>query len=250
MPYGLYVSAEGARAQSQRVEVIANNLANVDTAGFKRELAVFQARYAEAIEQGLDYPGSGSVNDVGGGVMLRLTQTDFSPGPMKRTGGSTDLAIRGKGFFVVKKGEQQYLTRAGNFQLTAEGNLVTQQGYAVLSDGGASVTVEPGNGPFEITPNGAVRQGGSTQVLAMVQPASTGDLVKVSESLFKSLAETQPVAEGDRDVGWGYLEASSVKPTSEMVQLIEATRAVEANVNMMQTQDQMLSQLVTRVMRS
>lgn len=84
----------------------------------------------------------------------------------------------------------------------------------------------------------------------MVQPASLGDLVKVGESLFKSLAETEPVEENDRDVAWGYLEASSVRPTSEMVQLIEASRAVEANVNMMQTQDQMLSQLVTRVMRS
>ncbi len=69
MPYGLYISAEGALAQSQRMEVIANNLANLDTPGFKRELAVFQARYAEAIEQGRDYPGSGSINDVGGGVM-------------------------------------------------------------------------------------------------------------------------------------------------------------------------------------
>jgi flagellar basal-body rod protein FlgF len=250
MPYGLYISAEGARAQSQRLETIANNLANVATTGFKRELAIFQARYAEAIEQGRDYPGSGSVNDVGGGVMLRLTQTDFSPASLKRTGGPTDLAIRGKGFFVVQKDEQQYLTRAGDFQLTAEGNLMTQQGYAVLGDGGTPVAVDPGNGPYEITPSGAVRQGGSTQVLALVQPPSTGDLVKVGENLFKSLAETQPVADEDRDVGWGYLEASSVRPTSEMVQLIEATRAVEANVNMMQTQDQMLSQLVTRVMRS
>jgi len=250
MPYGLYVSAEGARAQSQRLETIANNLANVDTAGFKRELAVFQARYAEAMEQGRDYPGSGSVNDVGGGVMLRLTQTDFSPGPMKRTGAPTDVAIRGKGFFLVEKDGQQYLTRAGNFRLTAEGKLVTPQGYAVLSDGGSAITVEPGNGPFEISPNGAVRQGGSAQMLAIVQPASTGDLVKVGENLFESLAEAQPVAEGDRDVGWGYLEVSSIRPTAEMVQLIEAARAVEANVNMMQTQDQMLSQLVTRVMRS
>ncbi len=250
MPYGLYISAEGARAQTQRLETIANNLANVDTAGFKRDLAVFQARYAEAIDQGCDYPGSGSVNDVGGGVMLRLTQTDFAPGPLKRTGAPTDVAIRDKGFFLVEKDGQQYLTRAGDFQLTAEGNLITQQGYAVLSDGGTPITVEPGNGPFEITPRGALRQGGSAQMLAMVQPASLGDLVKVGESLFKSLAETEPVEENDRDVAWGYLEASSVRPTSEMVQLIEASRAVEANVNMMQTQDQMLSQLVTRVMRS
>jgi flagellar basal-body rod protein FlgF/flagellar basal-body rod protein FlgG len=232
------------------LETIANNLANVDTAGFKRELAVFQARYAEAIEQGRDYPGSGSVNDVGGGVMLRLTQTDFSPGPLKRTGAPTDVALRGKGYFLVEKDGQQYLTRAGNFRLTAEGSLVTQQGHAVLSDGGTAITVEPNSGPFEITPGGVVRQAGSAQMLAIVHPASTGELVKVGENLFRSTAETTPVAEADRDVSWGYLETSSVRPTAEMVQLIEAARAVEANVNMMQTQDQMLSQLVTRVMRS
>jgi len=249
MPYGLYISAEGARAQTQRMETIANNLANVDTAGFKRELAVIQARYAEAIDQGRDYPGSGSINDVGGGVMLRQTKTDFSLGPMKRTGGQTDVAIQGPGFFVVQKGDQQYLTRAGNFQLTAEGNLLTQQGYAVLTDGGSPAAIDPSGGPFEITPAGVIRQGGSSVVLALAQPASLGDLAKVGENLFKPLAETQPVADNDRRMGWGYLEMSSVQPTTEMVQLIETTRAVEANVNMMQTQDQMLSQLINRVMR-
>lgn len=250
MSYGLYISAEGARIQSQRMEIIANNLANVDTPGFKRELAVFQARYAEATEQGHDYPGSGSINDVGGGVTLRLTETDFSPGPLKRTSVPTDLAIRGQGYFVVQKGDQQYLTRAGNFQITAEGNLVTQQGYAVLADGGTPAAIDPTAGPFEVTPTGGLRQAGSVQMLTIVQPASAGDVVKAGENLFKPLAETQPVADNDRQVAAGYLEMSSVRPTTEMVQMIETARAVEANVNMMQTQDQMLSQLVTRVMRS
>jgi flagellar basal-body rod protein FlgF/flagellar basal-body rod protein FlgG len=250
MPYGLYISAEGARAQSQRLEAIAHNLANVDTTGFKRELAVFQARYAEAVAQGRDEPGSGSINDLGGGVMLRQTVTDFSPGPMKRTGVSTDLAIQDRGFFVVRKGQQQYLTRAGNFQLTADGNLVTQQGYAVMAEDGTPITVDPANGPFEVTPSGGIRQAGSTQNVALVEPASLGDLAKVGENLFKPVADPQPVPEDSRRVGWGYLEMSSVRPTLEMVQMIETARAVEANINIMQAQDQMLSGLVTRVMRS
>jgi flagellar basal-body rod protein FlgF/flagellar basal-body rod protein FlgG len=151
---------------------------------------------------------------------------------------------------VVQKGEQQYLTRAGNFQLTGEGALVTQQGYAVLSDGDSPITIDPAGGPFEVTPWGAIRQGGSAQVLALVQPASESDLSKAGENLFKPLARTDAVAESDRSVGWGYLEMSSVRPATEMVQLIETARAVEANVNMMQTQDQMVSQLLTRVLRS
>ncbi len=250
MSYGLYISAEGAQAQTRRMEIIANNLANVDTAGFKRELAVFQARYAEAVEQGQAQPGSGTINDTGGGIMLLKTATDFSPGPLRRTETPTDVAIPGEGFFVVQKGEEQYLTRAGNFQLTERGELVTQQGYAVLSDNGSPVVLEPGAGPFDITPAGTIRQRGSVQNLALVQPASRGDLVKVGENLFRPLAEPQPLADAERRVTAGYLEMSGVSPTTELVQMIEASRAVEANVNMVQTQDQMLSALVNRVMRS
>lgn len=250
MPYGLYLSAEGARAQSQRLETIANNLANVDTVGFKRELAVFQARYAEAISLGRAEAGSGSINDLGGGVMLRQTITDYAPGPMRRTGGQSDFAIQDRGFFLVRKGDQQYLTRAGNFQFTADGNLVTQQGYAVLADDGSPIAVDPGNGPFDVTPAGGIRQGGSTQNLAIVEPASLGDLAKVGENLFKPLTDPQPVADEHRRVGWGFTEMSSVHMTTEMVQMIETARAVEANINMMQTQDQMSSGLVNRVMRT
>jgi flagellar basal-body rod protein FlgF len=249
MPYGLYISADGAVAQSKRLETIANNLANVDTAGFKRELAVFQARYSEAIAEGRASPGSGSIDDLGGGVMLKSTVTDFSPGPMKRTGGRTDLAIQDRGFFVVRKGEQQYLTRAGNFQLTTDGNLVTQQGYSVLGEDGSPIAIDPGNGPFEVTPSGGIRQAGSTQTLAIVEPASLGDLSKVGENLFKPITDPQPVADDHRSIGWGYVEMSAVRPTTEMVQMIETARAVEANINMMQTQDQMMSGLFNRVMR-
>ena len=71
MPHGLYISADGAQAQIQRMEVIANNLANVETTGFKRELGIVQARYAEAAQQGLATPGSGSIDDLGGGVQLQ-----------------------------------------------------------------------------------------------------------------------------------------------------------------------------------
>ena len=82
MAYGMYISAEGAMAQSLRLETIANNLANVDTVGFKRDLALCQARLAEEAAMGLAPAGDGSINDVGGGVMVEATVTDFSPGPM------------------------------------------------------------------------------------------------------------------------------------------------------------------------
>src|SRR5947207_15044099 len=99
MPYGMYISAEGAAAQAQRLEVIANNMANVDTAGFKQDVPTFQARFAEAIQRGTAQSGNKSVNDVGGGVKVIDTQTDFSAGIFKPTGNDLDFAINGKGFF-------------------------------------------------------------------------------------------------------------------------------------------------------
>ncbi|MFZ5829790.1 MAG: flagellar hook-basal body protein, partial [Planctomycetota bacterium] len=160
MPYGLYISAEGAHAQDKRLQVIANNLANVDTVGFKRELAVFQARYAEAIEQGSVLPGFGEIDDIGGGVMVVETKTDFSPAALKQTDVPTDLAIEGDGFFAVLRDGTTYLTRAGNFRLTSAGALVTQQGYPVLSEGGNPVAINPAGGDWEIGRDGVLRQEG------------------------------------------------------------------------------------------
>jgi flagellar basal-body rod protein FlgF len=250
MPYGLYISAEGAHAQTRRLEVLANNLANVDTVGFKRELAIFQARYAEATARGQDTPGSGSINDLGGGVWVPQTKTDFSPGTLKRTNVPTDVAIEGEGFFVVQKGDATYLTRAGDFHLNQRGELVTQQEYPVMNDTGTPVVIDPAGGPWHVSPTGTVRQRGMIQNLALVKPASLGDLAKAGENLFRPLAEAQPVPAAERRVASGFLEMSGVQPTTEMVELIETSRAIEANVNMMQTQDQMLSGLVTRLMRS
>ncbi len=250
MPYGLYISAEGAMAQSKRVETITNNLANVDTPGFKRDLALFQARYAEAIQRGEDEPGSGSINDIGGGVLVRGVETDFSAAPVKQTGINTDMAIDGDGFFLVRKGDREYLTRAGNFRLTASGELVTQEGYAVLDEGRSPVMVDPLNGPWQVTAGGGIQQGGSVNNLALVKPQSYGDLVKVGENLFSPLAEVQPVEPGQRRVLSGHVEQSSVRPTLEMMELIEASRAFEANTNLIKTQDQMLGALINRVLKA
>jgi flagellar basal-body rod protein FlgF len=251
MPYGLYMSAEGAHAQSTRLEVIAHNLANVDTTGFKRELAIIQTRYAEEIEEGTADAGTGEISDIGGGVEVLATETDYAPGPLKDTGLPTDLAIRGEGFFVVSKDDEQFLTRAGNFLVNTRGELVTQYGgqqYAVLDDSMSPVVLDR-EAPWEFTVNGAVKQAGATTNLALVMPQSYGDLARFGENVFRPLAETVPLTQGERSVAPGYLEGSGVQPTSEMVAMIEASRLLEANLNMMQTQDEMLDGLINRLMR-
>ncbi len=251
MPYGLYLSAEGAFAQGKRLEVIANNLANVDTVGFKRELAVCQARYAEAVEQGLQSPESGAIEDIGGGMRVRETKTDYAIGPLKETGIPTDVAVKGpRGFFVVQKGDETFLTRAGNFQITSRGELTTQQGYPVLNEAGVPVRINPNDPTWQITASGAVRQAAGAQNLALVEPQSLEDLERVGENLFRPLSQPEPLAAAERSVAPGFLEGSAVKPATEMTALIEASRALEANVNLMKSQDEMLGGLINRLMRT
>lgn len=248
MPYGLYISAAGAHAQSQRVEVLSNNIANASTPGFKRELAVLQARHAEAITQGEDYAGSRGPNDIGGGVYLRETLTDFSRGVLKETHRPADLAIDGDGFFLVEKDNQRFVTRAGNFEIAPDGRLIGPGNSQLLGEDGRPVVIDP-SAPWSIDPYGAVVQDGNAVNIAMVKPRSSGDLAKAGENLFLPLAPTTPLDPVERRVRSGYLEHSGAHPIKEMTQLIEATRAYEANIRMIQNQDQTLGSLIGRLLK-
>src|SRR5688500_13776568 len=184
MYYGMYISAAGAFAQSQRMEVISHNIANVSTTGFKRELGVLQARHAEEIEEGFVSPGMGTINDIGGGVHCSETATDFAPGPLRLTGEETDFALTNAGdFFAVEKNGVEHLTRAGNFHFRTDGTLVTDQGYAVLSSDGSPIQVDP-QLPFSVSPKGDIVQAGGSRPIAVRRPASLGDLVREGENLF------------------------------------------------------------------
>lgn len=249
MPYGLYLSAEGAQAQSRRLEVIANNLANVDTPGFKRDVATFQARFAEAIQRGLDFPGSRSKNDLGGGVQVIETQTDFTHGTLLHTKLDTDFAVNGPGFFQVRGTDgETLLTRAGNFTMSAQGQLLTQtDSLPVLDDSGGEIRLDPAR-PWEFQAGGRIVQDSSSVQLGLAQPQSLGDLVKAGDNLFQSLGPTTAISPDERDVRQGYLEQSGVNPTHEMMAMIETTRAFEANSKLIQHQDSMISSLIQRVL--
>jgi flagellar basal-body rod protein FlgF/flagellar basal-body rod protein FlgG len=245
----MYLSAAGAHAQSQRVEVLSNNVANAQTPGFKRELAVLSARHAEAITRGEDYAGSRSINDLGGGVYLSETMTDFAQGTLKPTERPTDLAIDGEGFFVVEQEGKQFLTRAGNFSMSPSGALLASNGANVMASDGSRLTVDPSI-PWEVQANGEIVQAGEARQVAVVKPRSLGDLAKAGENLFLPLAPTMPVEPEQRRVISGYVELSGANPIREMTQLIEASRAYEANVRMIQNHDQTLGALVGRLLRA
>lgn len=247
--YGVYLSAEGAKVQAKRLEFIANNLANVETPGFKRDVPTFQARFAEAIQQGKEFADSGSTSNVGGGVKLMEVDTDFSHSTFRHTGIPTDFAINGDGFFRVRDVEgQEYLTRAGDFQLDARGNLRTANNkFAVLDNGGSPIKLDP-EVPWEVLADGTINQDGQQFLIGLTKPESLGDLVKSGNNAFRSLAPTYAVTGGERNIRQGYLEQSGVSSIREMNAMIETTRAFEANTQLIQHQDSMIGALISRVL--
>lgn len=249
MPYGLYLSAAGAHAQSHRLQVLSNNLANVDTPGFKPQQTILQARFAELIEEGQVPEGLGGADDVGGGVTIQRAQTQFAVGPMKSTGRETDFAIHDDGsFFVLRRGDEQVLTRAGDFLVDARGRMVNFSGDEVLASDGRPIQLEPGK-PFEVAPQGLIRQGENNFELMLARPKSLGDISHLGGNQFKPLAEFDLVSKGDRKVVAGMLEQSAVSPTGAMMELIETSRVYEANVRMIQNQDNVMGSLINRVLQ-
>ncbi len=248
MNYGLYMSAAGAHTQGRRMEVLSHNMANVDTPGFKEELAVIQARHSRAVELGQAMSGDRSINDLGSGVSMVETMTSFKPGPMENTKRSLDVAIAGDGFFMVEKDGQQFVTRAGDFRVDNNGCLRTIQGYTVLSRDNTPIVYDP-HAPREIREDGFVPTGSGGSWLGLVRPASHRDLQCAGENLFKPLGPLEDVPYAERSLRPGFLEASGVSPATAMIELIESSRAYESNIKMIQNQDQLTGSLVGRMLQ-
>ncbi|MDR1957661.1 MAG: flagellar hook-basal body complex protein [Planctomycetaceae bacterium] len=256
MSYGLYLSAEGAHAQNYRLETIANNIANVDTPGFKRELAVQQARHTQRIEYGHDAPDSGSMNDVSGGVLTIGTLTEIQKqGTSMVTGEKTDMEIVGEGFFLVQHMQtgEQFLTRAGHFQKLPDGRLVTHSGsteFAVCDMNGQPIVMTPGeNWDWDSNDAGEIVEAGVHTPVALVVPQNYAKMVKQGKNMFKSEEGFTPVDTGNRKIKPRHLEGSAVDPAAEMVELIAASRLIETNLKMVQQQDDMTNGLISKVLR-
>lgn len=257
MSYGLYVSAEGAYSQEFRLRTIANNIANVETPGFKRELAIQLARPTERIIQGDDYPYSGSINDLSGGVITVGTRTEFDAlGKIELTTNKSDVAIEGRGFFVVQdtRNGELLLTRAGNFQVLNDGRLMLQSGdahFAVCDvDMQPIVIPDPleNDAPWEITKDGAMQQGEMRVNLALVTPNNNMNMLKLGENVYRSLDGQTPLPDAERRLWSQALEKSAVNPSTEMIEMIVATRAFETNTKMMQSQDELTAGLLNKVL--
>ena len=213
-----YIALSRQMALQAQMDVVANNIANTNTQGFKAEMMLMSEVDLPA-EQGtkLAY-----VQDF-------ATARDFSPGTLRPTGDDLDMAIQGDGFFAVQTPDGTRYTRVGRFQLDKDGTLVTTQGYPVLS-GGSPVTVNPDDGPVNVAEDGSIstdraRNGTQLQVvgkLDVVDFAKRDALVPNQDNLFDAGTQAPIAAKGK--VAQRMLEDSNVNPIIEMTNMIQVTR--------------------------
>jgi len=254
MDQALWIAKTGLEAQQTRMAVTSNNLANVNTTGFKRSRAVFE----DLLYQNNGQAGAQSSEDtqlnsglmVGTGVRVVATEKIFNQGNVMQTGNTLDMAIEGRGFFQIltPDGSLGY-TRDGTFQVNADGEMVTAKGYALqpgiaIPEDAMSVTIgtdgivsvlQPGNSsPVEV---------GTIQLANFVNPAG---LQPVGQNLFMESGSSgspqtgTPGLDGIGRIAQGSLETSNVNTVEELVNMIETQRAYEMNSKAIATAEQML----------
>lgn len=259
MNLSLYSAATGMEAQQLNLNTIANNLANVNTPGFKRSKIEFQdLLYQTPRDAGTD-SGDGNLVptgvEVGNGSRVAATSKIFTQGQLTSTGEKFDVAIQGDGFFEVQRpdGTLGY-TRAGSFKLSAQGQVVTVDGLPVLS---GFQPIPPGTTGVAISENGEVTvqgaNGSQTFALTLTRFANPSGLRSLGGNLYEETAASgtpetgKPGEQGFGRTIQGYVEASNVNIVEEMVNLIVAQRAYEINSKAIQTSDEMLQNVSNMV---
>lgn len=250
---GIYTAGAGMLSESIRNDVIANNLANASTTGYKKDIAItkdFRNMLIMRINDGDSRPVIGS---MGTGSIVDEVAVDHTGGAVRPTGNPLDVAIEGRGFFAVETPNGVRYTRNGSFTRSAQGDLVTAEGYRVLGEGGpislgdAKKVAVASDGRVMITEEG---QNGAGDIevgrLQIVSFANEKQLVKEGANLFRA----EPGAQAQREnalVREGCLEQSNVNVVAEMVNLIAGYRAYEINAKTVQAHDQLLDKAVNNV---
>jgi len=257
---GWYIGASGMNGEQNRLDAISNNLANVDTTGYKRDVRVNKS-FSELLLRRTNADGVyetpfGSadvapiIGKLGLGIETNEQFTDFEQGSFKTTGTKTDFALGGKGFFTVQTPIGERYTRNGNFFIGKERILETKDGYPVMGEKGI-ITLE--NDRFTVREDGKIidEEGNEIDRLKIVRFDNERYLKKMGESLYNTndIAGPAYIAEGNERprVLQEYVETSNVNVVNEMVRMIEVNRAYEANQKTIQSEDSMMETLWSRV---
>jgi flagellar basal-body rod protein FlgG len=243
MNSGLYAALSGNLAAMRKLDIVANNLANASTTGFKKDRLAFQSLLAGASTAPLP-PGSPTDAPVLSGEIF---YTDYSAGSVKNTGNPLDLALGGDGFFVVNTPQGRAYTRNGSFSRDVSGKLVTSEGYEVLGGG----PIEIRGSLVEIDSEGKVMVDGSqVGTLDIVDFPKPYALQKTGNSLFvptNPAAAPEPVTSAI--VHQGFVEDSNVNTVQEMVQMIETNRYFETCAKVVKNFDDVTSKAVNELAR-
>ena len=248
MNNAMYSALFGALSNEHRMNSIANNLANVNTTGYKRDLLAFQDTMQMFAHDYIMEPVA-SIRDEKffpdsqhrSRTRIATSVTDFQQAGLKVTSAPFDMAISGEGFFKVQSPDGEYYTRNGHFTLNEEGTLVTEQGWPVLSEGG-EITIPPGFKNINIAENGRIfADGEEVGQIQFVTVDNLAGLEKAGGNLFR-VREGAEVEEQEADLtrSWiaqGFLESANVNVVYEMVNMIETQRQFEAYQKVMQTSD-------------
>jgi flagellar basal-body rod protein FlgG len=262
----LYTAATGMQALETKLDVVANNLANINTTAFKKGRCNFEDLFYRQIKIPGAQDAQGNFTPtgvaVGLGTRVQSIQTDFSQGAFQQTNAQFDVAIEGKGFFIVTDPStgQNIYTRAGNFSLNNQGQLVlgsaqtgrVLQPVITIPQDALNVVISPdGNVSYNQVGNPQYTQAGQFQLAVFLNPEG---LIKQGENLYMesqasgNASQLNPGTQGAGSLRQGMLEASNVEPVKELIDLITTQRSFELNSQAVQAGDQIL-QLVANLRR-
>lgn len=236
---GIYTSATGMVAEMDRQNTVANNLANVDTVGFKRDNVV-QQPFAEIMINAYSKQTLKNIGPLGLGVQAVTEFCDFTNGNIVTTDNPQDLAIEGLGLFAVETNSGVKYTRAGNFVIDKDNYLVTKDGYNVLGQNGP-IRVE---GSFTVNQEGEIMQEGTA--VDRLQIFDEAGMKKAGETLF---VNDNPQMATKFRVIQGALERSNVNSIREMIQMINITRTYDTNQRALMAHDETLGKAVNELVR-
>ncbi len=243
MENAAYIGLSRQMTLRRELDIVANNVANADTSGFKVEQLMVGTEIGQRARNADIRPSASFVLDKGVG-------RDFGQGAMKQTGRGLDFAIEGEGaFFRVQSGAGEAYTRDGGFTTNAEGVLTTKQGLPVLGDGGP-ITLDPERGPASVAPDGTISQQGlPVGRLTAVRFDALSVLQKSGDGLYRNSSNTQPTDAADAQIRQGMLEGSNVNTLLEITNLIEISRAYERVTKMIENANDLSRRSVERLGR-
>ena len=238
MDNGIYAALTRQSGLMREMRVVANNIANANTTGFRREGVIFSEHLTPLDRRG----------DTLSMANARGRMVDLHQAVLNQTNGTFDVAIEGEGFFMISTPEGNRLTRAGAFMPSAEGELMNADGHRLLDDGGAPIIVPAGMGQIAIGPDGTLSAAGQpiARIGVFAQPPGE-DLLHDGGTTFQFSAEPEPME--DARVRQGFLEDSNVDPVFEISRMIEVQRAYEMGQTFLDREDQRIRSIVSSINR-